>query len=763
MSEIHTSANHPAQSRDPSGQADRPRLSPEETARLGEFARACKAAARAVGLYPGAHPATVATLARIAEMTSLARTPSPLKLTVLPDALLSEGRAPARPDQAIGELAALLHGHHVGELTIHPGGDTDAWRRFLSLLARTPDSVRTDGGIAILWMKMGGRHVELREIDYADVLRERSGGLPASWDLIISSCLEGDTRELNDETIRALADLAEDPTRLARLVGEVDDRAAATVGLPVRTAALISMLRGIVHAVTTTDAGKLDDVKHNMATALGQLSPDVMLELLARRLGTDEKDAGTPTIVDEVLGEMSDEAIAAFVAKSIAKNGAASNLLVQAFQGLVPDEPRQRDVLSLAHDETASSPLGQSQAFESLWAKVSATLMLHTYSASLPSDYALELASASIQTGEVERIADDPPQRISAWLGTVAPGAVRALDLQLLKDLLDIEQDPHLWSELLGPVGALVVDLLLVGDFDVADELLSVVVREAGPSGVPHRRAAAAAALERLADGPVMRHIVSHLATIDDRQFERVKSICTSIGAKLVGPLAEALSTERGVSARERLTQLLIAFGPTGRQTVERLKSSPNSAVRRTAIYLLREFGGTDALPDLTALLGDSEPQVQREAVRAIVNIGTNRSYEVLEQALVRGTDQSRDTIMQAIGLVRDERATGLLVHILRHVDRRGALQTVALRAIESLGALRDAEGVDALKDVLYRGDWWAPRRTALFREAAATALARIGTTHAVDVLREAAESAPRGVRTAAAPALSRASRQDRR
>ena len=36
-------------------------LDAAETARLTDFARACKAAARAVALYPSAHPAIAAT------------------------------------------------------------------------------------------------------------------------------------------------------------------------------------------------------------------------------------------------------------------------------------------------------------------------------------------------------------------------------------------------------------------------------------------------------------------------------------------------------------------------------------------------------------------------------------------------------------------------------------------------------------------------------------------------------------------------------
>src|SRR5512132_1527087 len=47
--------------------AKTPTLSPELSAVFAEFARACKAAARAVALYPGSHPAIGASLGRLAE------------------------------------------------------------------------------------------------------------------------------------------------------------------------------------------------------------------------------------------------------------------------------------------------------------------------------------------------------------------------------------------------------------------------------------------------------------------------------------------------------------------------------------------------------------------------------------------------------------------------------------------------------------------------------------------------------------------------
>src|SRR3954449_1040034 len=123
-------------------------LDAAETARLMDFARACKAAARAGVLYPAGHPAIAATLGRIAQMTAPGALAAPLRITVLPDGLLLDNRPAARGDAALVELATLLHSHLVGEMTVNPGGDVEAWRTFLLLVGRSPESVRVDGGIA---------------------------------------------------------------------------------------------------------------------------------------------------------------------------------------------------------------------------------------------------------------------------------------------------------------------------------------------------------------------------------------------------------------------------------------------------------------------------------------------------------------------------------------------------------------------------------------------------------------------------------------
>jgi HEAT repeat protein len=94
-----------------------------------------------------------------------------------------------------------------------------------------------------------------------------------------------------------------------------------------------------------------------------------------------------------------------------------------------------------------------------------------------------------------------------------------------------------------------------------------------------------------------------------------------------------------------------------------------------------------------------------------------------------------------------------LLVYVLGLGTRRDR-GSLYMRALDLLAQLRDPDSVPALRTALYRGEWWAPRRTARRRAAAAAALARIGDDAARAVLTEAAASAPRSARAAARAVL---------
>ena len=103
----------------------------------------------------------------------------------------------------------------------------------------------------------------------------------------------------------------------------------------------------------------------------------------------------------------------------------------------------------------------------------------------------------------------------------------------------------------------------------------------------------------------MMKHVATHLRQAGDAECSRFTRLCHAIGTAVITPLAEALTEEQDAHARQRLREILIGFGPRGRESVQQLMHSTSWEVRRTAVYLLREFGGAEGLKELIPLLTD--------------------------------------------------------------------------------------------------------------------------------------------------------------
>jgi hypothetical protein len=712
-------------------------LPAETSAQLAEFARSCKAAARAVSLYPAEHPAIRSTLDKLVEMTGRLTESGPLQLQVRQHTLLIGASTPAKPDQAVTELADLLHRHLIGALTVNAGVDADSWRTLLLLLARSPEEVRADGGIAHLWTTAGGPSLEVREVNYAEVLRERRG-TGASLDEIIAAALEGAV--LDDDSIEALLAVLRDPERVDEFMAQLD-RIARERGGNAKTSALLKVLQALSARAAGMPPEERDETFQHLARMTSRLTPDEMLQLFAR-------DAANPhTVVQPVVEQMADEDVASFISASVVANGGATARLAHAFQALVPDTDRQRRLLALAEHQVAASPLGADATFDELWGRVESMVTSYSDESYVSEAYGRELWSAQTKAVEIEETSEDPPERVAAWMGTVNDTALRGLDLHLLGDLLVIEEDSARWRDIAATAAGHADDLVRVGHLEPAWELADTIIQRAQTD--PAREAHLGSILERFGRGTFLKHVAAHLRSADDASFARFERLCHAIGTPVIAPLAEALSTEQDSRSRRRLRDVLVGFGAQGRDVVQQLMNAPNWEVRRTAAFLLREFGGAEGLKELIPLLTDSEPLVQREAVQGLVLNGTDAAAALLVQALDAVTGRARQTLVAELTSTRDPRAAPLFAYLVRHINRSRHAQ-VYLSAIETLGALGAVEGIEALAQALQRGEWWAPMRTRRRRTAAAASLKRIGTPAATEALETAARRGPRGTRAAA-------------
>ncbi len=696
----------------------------------------------------------------MADATARLTDRGPFALQVHADALLLDGARPQKPDLAVTELAGLLHRHLIGGVTVNSGAAADSWRTLLLLLSRPPEEVRADGGIAHLWATAGGPSIDLQEIDYTEVLREKEGLaatidkiLAAAMNVSVSGQVASATGQLDDPALAALADIVSDPGKLEELMKQLGVRAGqGPQGAEIQTSTFLTLARGLVEYMSRTAPEKLQATFEQLGESVRHMPVDTLIGLLAER-NRPEAMAGPVNVVNSLVEHIPDGPAASFVASHVVAERGATERLAHAFQNLVPDFNRQRQLLALARDEAERSDLGQDESFPELWDRVEGMLTSYSDARYVSEDYARELSHARTQPIGVEGTGDDPPERIATWLATVSDAALRNLDRDLLTDLLHIEMDPLRWRDVADTVVSHADDLVRVGYFDQAWHLIETLIAQGTQQ--EWRQEHANAALARFGEGSLLKHVSAHLRGAPDASFERLKRVCHAIGPSIIVPLAEVLAAEQDARSRRRLRDILIEFGPRGAETVRPLMNAGNWEVRRTAAYLLREFGGTEGLKELVPLLSDSEPLVQREAVQGLVLNGSEDASAILLQALNSASGRTKDTLIKEILGMREDRAAGFFAHFVRHTEP-GRIPALYVKAIEALGAAGGTEAVSALKIALNRGQWWSPFANRRHRSAAAQSLRRIGTPEALDTLRDASRSGALGVRAAARAELAR-------
>src|SRR4029079_14486786 len=273
--------------------------------------------------------------------------------------------------------------------------------------------------------------------------------------------------------LAALVAAVRDTDRFGDLLARLQASPAATgAGLGATAAARLQLMRTATEGARTQ--GLEGDAVDTMATAMAPLTPDMMLAVLTA------KQSGGPdaSIAASVVDGMNDDTIASFVANSVETDHGATERLAHAFEALVPESERKEQLIELAEQKARQTELGKDSSFDNLWQSAANMLTPYSDKKYVSDEYARELSGARTRAVDVERVSDDPPERVQQWVDTISDESLRQIDLDLLLDLLTIEDDPVRWNPVATIVAAEVERRTLLGDLEAAARLASGLLRE---------------------------------------------------------------------------------------------------------------------------------------------------------------------------------------------------------------------------------------------------------------------------------------------
>jgi hypothetical protein len=384
------------------------------------------------------------------------------------------------------------------------------------------------------------------------------------------------------------------------------------------------------------------------------------------------------------------------------------------------------------------------------------------YSQTVGSPLAGEIDPASPRGIEVPdlnifRLTEEEIRKIKAEVrGEETLDVVNELE-GILFDILRIERDPVLFSEILGIIDNILENLMQKGDFYHARKILEFYWEMSDPS----------------------KNLPS--ALVNQVQY----SLINAGDAKRILTLQPVLNAEISVQLEDLFSFMVLFQKNAIPSIIELLASVEKMKARRVLCDALVELGKMD-IDALIAKLEDDRWFLVRNLIYILGKIGDVRVIESFSRFIQHKELKVRKEVLHALDTMEDPRACQLLVHFIPDPDPSNRIF-----AIKSLSKKRVKEGLNPLLNLLSSkefglkelyekkeifdaiakigGDAAVPEmrkflknRWSLFKNVqleemglcSAVALQRIGSPSAIEALREGSRSNNKTIRGACNKAL---------
>jgi hypothetical protein len=326
-----------------------------------------------------------------------------------------------------------------------------------------------------------------------------------------------------------------------------------------------------------------------------------------------------------------------------------------------------------------------------------------------------------------------------------------------LLDLLEIQTDATVRSEILGIIETLFPNLLSKSEF----RTVATVIREARvllsratdlPPGIRTRLEGLETQLSQPA---IVAQLIQSLDETPQLAGNReVTDLMGELRATALGALIEAIPRIATPAVRSLAESTVDRLAAAHGTEVLRLLREPPQDALPAVVALCGRLGLPQAVPGLAELLGHADPGVRAAAVEALAKIGTPSAMGQLERAV---DDAERNVRLAAVRAAGARGYKGALKRIEAVVLGKAVKEmdlTEKMAFFEAYGAIAGPPALKTLAGMLQPRGLLKLTQSSDLRACAAIALGKIRTPEARQVLASAAEDKDLVVRNAVNRAL---------
>ena len=701
-----------------------------------------------VSFYPPEHPAVRVAIDRfLSTVTGILAVDPEIELGFAEAGILHKGEYLPDHDRALQAFGAFLLNRGVARLTLRRGLDAENFTAFLRFVSGEPSRIAQQGGLTRFLESRSVNTIQVSEIDLEKILASETDGVDPGvpegdrgvWKRIIGDFLRGSGGKATEGVKSLIQNLATDSTMLQELMEDLGS--ASPRDLP-------GLMGRLTEEVSRQVPESLNPFLGNLGESLMKLPARLRMDLVLHKIPLAD---GTSDLMQSVCAKMTDPMIVELVSSFLETEGQLSPrlfaLCTKVFAARGRSAPYFGPVTALLQKQGGNPDLGR------IWQSLQG-LLVESDKDYLSETYRATLDAISRQPGEqdaavLEALASSPGYGEAFTAEGIGSHAcriiIRALDSGLDETQIDSFRDD--------------IDRRVKKMSGRASlPLLSEAVRALSEPREGDLMAPTRAALDRR-----LRAATDQMVGVFRAEYERLpeeEKAREIQGFKDLGGLAapallDGLAVEENWEVRKGLLSTLIAVGrPVVPLLLKRL-GDPSWYLVRNAALLLGQIGGQSLVEPLAGLLQHEEPRVRREAASSLGKIGGPRAVSHLRKAVL---DPEVGTVAaRVLGEIDRENTVAMFT---RRLSKAGILvidDGPVREAISVLGEMEATEAVPFLSRILNQGLWFPLSKGDAVRTQAAQALRRIGTSEAIDAIRQASRSARRVVRetcSALAPSL---------
>ena len=327
----------------------------------------------------------------------------------------------------------------------------------------------------------------------------------------------------------------------------------------------------------------------------------------------------------------------------------------------------------------------------------------------------------------------------------------------ILFDILRIEREPELFSEILGMMDNILESLMVRGDFKHARRIVEFYREMVDPSkGLPEPLLAQAQnALLQVCQLKRILLLESILDAADREALEDFSSLIILLRKGAIPSIVDLLGKADQMKTRRFLCDVLVE---AGKKDIDYLVSRLDDErwyLTRNLIYVLGSIGDPRVVKDLSRFIGHSQVQVRRAVFHALNAMEDPRAEQLLVHFISDADDSNRISAIKSLGRRKVKEALEPLLQILSVKEFQTKEPSEKEGIFEAVSQIGGDAAVPHMQRFL-KGKW------SLFRDlkfeetagCAAVTLQKMGTRSAVEALQEGSQSRNKSIREVCSKAL---------